>query len=62
MARKKDIRDYFRKIGYKYLYKLSERNVYAIRDEIVTDNTWVDTFKLERFECVNIPCNVWTTI
>ena len=62
MSKKKDIVDYFRKIGYRHLYKESERSVLAIRDAVITDNSWVDTFRLERFECVNIPCNTWLTL
>lgn len=59
MSKKKDIVDYFRKIGYKHLYKESERSVLAIRDDVVTGNSWVDTFKLERYECINIPDGRW---
>ena len=59
MSKKKDVTDYFRKIGYKYLCKISNKSVLAIRDIVVTGNSWVDTFKLERYECVNIPDGRW---
>ena len=41
------------------MYKASEKTVYAIRDEKLTDETWVDKFILARGEKAPIPENIW---
>lgn len=63
MAKKqKDIRNMFAKIGYSQIYKVSNNKVFLVREEELTDNTYVDEFKLQRNETVNIPFHRWVSL
>lgn len=60
--KQKDIRNMFAKIGYSQIYKVSDNTVYLIREDELTDDTYVDEFKLQRNETVNIPLHRWVSL